>query len=138
MRHRKQGMLARRIDPVRRGRHTAPEAAAIQTAAREQTFQIRRLPRSSSPDRVLSNLQKSRPCHQIRRQSAVCRAHSKRRDLASPTDNFYCGHQKWRRGLLAGRHRPGLVAVLGSVSQEGTGETRRLEKGGKIRVRKKD
>jgi hypothetical protein len=40
--------------------------------------------------------------------------------------------------LLAGRHRPGPVAVLGSVSQEGTGETRRFEKGGKIRVRKED
>jgi hypothetical protein len=42
---RKQGLLAQRIDPVRRGRHTAPEAAAIQAAARQQTFQIRRFPR---------------------------------------------------------------------------------------------
>ena len=34
--------------------------------------------------------------------------------------------------LLAERHSPELLAVLGSVSQEGTGKTRRLEKGGKI------
>jgi hypothetical protein len=93
------GHGAWRIDPEWRGRHTNPMAAPIQTAASHSSKHLREHAScdTSSPERVLSNLQKTSLDHGNLRAVRSLSAHSKRRDLASPTDNFYCGYQKWRR-----------------------------------------
>jgi hypothetical protein len=74
-------------------------AAPIQTAASHSSKHLREHAScdTSSPERVLSNLQKTSLDHGNLRAVRSLSAHSKRRDLASPTDNFYCGYQKWRR-----------------------------------------
>ena len=135
------GHGAWRIDPEWRGRHTNPVAAPMQTAASHSSKHLREHAScdTSSPERVPSNLQKTSLDHGILRAVHSLSAHSKRRDLASPTDNFYCGHQKWRReSLPVARHKPGRLLALNDPLWSGRARravsTRGKYKGGKLKT----